>query len=227
MLDIPNSTLFMLMSVDGKISTGSTDELDVDKDLKLIDGVKEGLHQYYEIEQTTDLWSLNTGRVMQKIGINEKTEIPNKIPVSFVLIDNKQHINENGLKYLSNWLDRVIIVTTKKDYIKIGDNIEIIYFEDIIDFVALFKLLKSKYNIEDLTVQSGGTLNCELIRSNLIKKVRIIVAPIIIGGKDTATLVDGMSLTSNSELSKLKALKLIKCNALENSYLELLYEVIN
>ena len=27
-----------------------------------IPGLKEGLHQYYEIEQTTDLWSFNTGR---------------------------------------------------------------------------------------------------------------------------------------------------------------------
>ena len=28
----PLTTLFMLMTVDGKISTGATDELDVDKD---------------------------------------------------------------------------------------------------------------------------------------------------------------------------------------------------
>ena len=225
-MDKPETTLFMLMSVDGKISTGSTDDLDVDKDFKLVDGVKEGLHQYYDIEQTTDLWSLNTGRVMEKIGINEKTEIPNKIPVSFVLIDNKQHLNKNGLNYLSNWLNKVIIVTTKKDYIKVNDNVETIYFEDTIDFVELFKLLKNKYEINDLTIQSGGTLNCELIRSNLIKKIRIVVAPIIIGGKDTATLVDGTSLISNRELSKLKALKLIECNVLKDSYLELLYEVI-
>ena len=30
-MDRPITTLFMLMSVDGKISTGSTDELDVDR----------------------------------------------------------------------------------------------------------------------------------------------------------------------------------------------------
>jgi len=32
----PITTLFMLMSVDGKISTGSSDELDVDKDYPTI-----------------------------------------------------------------------------------------------------------------------------------------------------------------------------------------------
>ena len=59
-MDRPITTLFMLMSVDGKISTGASDELDMDRDLPGILGVREGLHQYYEIEQTTDLWSFNT-----------------------------------------------------------------------------------------------------------------------------------------------------------------------
>lgn len=54
-MERPIITLFMLMSVDGKISTGATDDLDVDKDFPEIVGVREGLHQYYEIEQTTDL----------------------------------------------------------------------------------------------------------------------------------------------------------------------------
>lgn len=62
----PVTTLFMLSSVDGKISTGNSDLLDVDSDYPAMDGVKEGLHQYYEIEQTTDLWSLNSGLVQAK-----------------------------------------------------------------------------------------------------------------------------------------------------------------
>ena len=85
----PVTTLFMLMSVDGKISTGASDELDVDKNFPCIMGVKEGLHQYYELEQMTDLWSFNTGRVQKKLGVNEK-EFPSKSPVSFVLLDNTE-----------------------------------------------------------------------------------------------------------------------------------------
>ena len=60
-MERPITTLFMLMSVDGKISTGATDELDVDKDFPKIAGVSEGLHQYYEIEQTTDFDIVNIG----------------------------------------------------------------------------------------------------------------------------------------------------------------------
>lgn len=48
-MDRPITTLFMLMSVDGKISTGATDDLDVDKDFPKIAGVSEGLHQYLSL----------------------------------------------------------------------------------------------------------------------------------------------------------------------------------
>jgi len=85
----PINTLFMLMSLDGKINSGDSDELDVDKDWCKIDGVKEGLHKYYEIEQTTDYYSLNTGRTMAKIGVNDKAEKPNKIDCRFIIIDRK------------------------------------------------------------------------------------------------------------------------------------------
>ena len=47
-MDRPITTLFLLMSVDGKISTRFSDELDVDRDFPKIPGVRESLHQYYE-----------------------------------------------------------------------------------------------------------------------------------------------------------------------------------
>jgi len=76
----------MLMSVDGKITSGNSDEWDADKDWQTIEGGQEGLHQYYEIEQTTDLWSLNTGRVMEKIGVNTR---PDHLIKSAYLVSRK------------------------------------------------------------------------------------------------------------------------------------------
>ena len=46
----PITTLFMLTSADGKISTGASDCLDFDKDIPNIAGAAEGLNQYYDIE---------------------------------------------------------------------------------------------------------------------------------------------------------------------------------
>lgn len=107
----------MLMSVDGKISTGKTDALDFDKDLPLIEGVKEGLQQYYNIEQTTDLWSLNSGRVQAKLGVNER-KTASKTPVSFVLIDNS-HLTQNGVQYFCTCLLQTEFSLPQSPYRKI------------------------------------------------------------------------------------------------------------
>ena len=68
----PITTLFMLMSLDGKISTGVGDERDFDADLPRVEGAREGLHQYYEIEKGTDEWSLETGKKKARIGGKQK-----------------------------------------------------------------------------------------------------------------------------------------------------------
>lgn len=227
----PITTLFMLESLDGKISSGNSDNLDADKDFCRIDGVKEGLHQYYELEQETDIFSLNTGRVMAKIGVNEKKEYHEKIDaVTFVIIDNKPHLNENGIDYLCNWVGKLLLVTTNKNHIAYSlqykyDNLEILYY-DTLDLKVLLEDLYSKYNAVRLTIQSGGTLNGMFVRNKLIDFVNIVIAPIIVGGKNVATLVDGESITDESELNKLLPLQLLECNKLEHSYIELKYKVL-
>lgn len=226
----PITTLFMLQSLDGKISSGNNDELDADKDWCKIDGVKEGLQQYYDIEQTTDLFSLNTGRVMAKIGVNDRTEKPNKTPCSFIIIDNKPHLNKNGIDYLCKWVNKLYLVTTNKNHIayilqKEYSNLVILSYEKL-DLNVLLEDLSEKYNIDHLTIQSGGNLNGLFLRENLIDYVNIVIAPLLVGGKETSTLIDGEAITSPSELNKLKALKLLECNQLNNSYIQLKYKVI-
>ncbi|MFW5853140.1 MAG: dihydrofolate reductase family protein [Patescibacteria group bacterium] len=228
----PITTLFMLSSVDGKISTGDTDIMDVDSDFPKIDGLKEGLGQYYEIEKTTDFFSLNSGRVFSKIGFNEKTDEPIKIPVTFVVIDNKPRLNENGIRYISKKGKSLILVTTNKDHpvFKLKaelDNIEILKYDNEIDFTDMFSKLKNNFGAEGVTVQTGGTLNAKFIRNGLIDYISLVIAPAMIGGKDTATLMDGESLHSKDELFKLKALELQSVNKLQNSYLHLIYKVSN
>ena len=222
----PITTLFMLMSVDGKISTGATDDLDVDKDFPNIVGVKEGLHQYYEIEQTTDLWSLNSGRVQSKIGVNEKA-FPNKCDVSFVVIDNS-HLTSHGIEYFSKLSKTFVLVTSNKAhpaYSMDDNNVNIIH-QKTLDLKSMLGILYESYGCERLTIQTGGTLNEMFLRSKLFDYVDIVVAPVLVGGKDTSSLIDGNSLHTQSELDRLGILKLESCNVLENSFLRLRYKVI-
>ena len=83
----------------------------------------------------------------------------------------------------------------------------------------------SKYDAKRLTIQSGGTLNGLFIRNKLIDYVNIVIAPILVGGKEVPTLVDGEAIKDESELNKLLPLELLECNKLENSYIELKYKV--
>lgn len=226
-MDRAITTLFMLMSVDGKISTGASDDLDVDKDLPNITGVKEGLHQYYEIEQTTDLWSLNSGRVQAKLGVNTM-EMPHKTPVSFVIIDNT-HLTKHGIQYFCARSKQFVLVTSNKNHSAFeteADNLHILY-QDKLSLKQVLTELKTEYGCEKITIQTGGTLNGVFLREKLIDYVDIVVAPVLIGGKETSTLIDGKSLMSESELSQLGVLKLQECIVLENSYLRLRYRVIH
>ena len=106
------------------------------------------------------------------------------------------------------------------------DNFHIIHQKELSLKDALAEL-KSEYGCERITVQTGGTLNGLFLREKLLDHVDLVVAPVLIGGKDTSTLIDGCSLLSQEELSKLGVLKLRECVILENSYLRLRYDVIH
>jgi 2,5-diamino-6-(ribosylamino)-4(3H)-pyrimidinone 5'-phosphate reductase len=188
------------------------------------------LGQYYRLEEETDAFSLNSGRVFAKIGYNEKKEAIEKIPVSFVVIDNKPHLTSVGVENLSRRTEKLFIVTNHKNhpvFSKAFDNVETLLYENDIDFADVFSKLKNVYDINRLTIQSGGGLNSVLLRSKLIDKISIVVAPALIGGKNTSTLIDGESLHTFEDLKNIKALKLDTVDILENSYIHLKYDIIN
>lgn len=228
----PTTTLFLLSSVDGKISTGGTDIFDVDRDFPRIGGIREGLSQYYDLERKTDLFSLNSGRVLAKVGFNEKNDGEvKKTPVSFIVIDNKPNLNHSGVQYLLKKGKKLFVVTTNKKHpvfdLKDNDNLEIIFYKGEIDFDDLFSIFKNKYGMKKITIQTGGTLNSIFLRKKLIDNISLVLAPVLIGGKDTATTVDGQSLRSLDDLKDIKSLKLLSCNVLKNSYIHLEYKVVN
>ena len=221
----PITTLFMLSSIDGKISTGANDALDFDQDFPNVAGVAEGLEQYYDIEQTTDLWSLNTGKVQAKIGVNTRP-MPQKSPVSFVMIDN-YHLTAHGIEYFCTLSQTFVLVTTNQQHPAFAckaSNLRII-FQETLDLHAMLNALK-ELGCERITIQSGGTMNALFLREKLFDFVDIVVAPVLIGGKDTPTLIDGKSISSVDELSKLGVLELQSATPLQNSYLRLQYKVI-
>jgi len=229
----PITTLFMIQSLDGKISTGDNDSLDIDKDLSRIVGIKEGLYQYYDLEKKTDLVSLNSGRVQVKVGVNErKWTRKEHDDVSFIIIDSRPHLDKNGVEYFAKRSKIFYVITTNKNHPAFllknkYSNIKILFYEKNIDFVDAFNTLKQKYGIQNITIQTGGTLNAELLKLKLIDRISIVIAPCLIGGRNTQSLIGGESSHTGIDLKHIKSLSLKKCDILKNSYLHLQYDVIN
>ncbi len=115
------------------------------------------------------------------------------------------------------------------------DNLSVISYKDKVDLKDLFAKVKSfggeKITIqsggEKITIQSGGEMNTELMRAGLISFVSLVVAPLMVGGRNTASLLDGRSLETEDDLQLLRPLELISADKLNDSYLHLKYKVIN
>jgi 2,5-diamino-6-(ribosylamino)-4(3H)-pyrimidinone 5'-phosphate reductase len=229
----PVTTLFLIQSVDGKITTGDVDELDTDLDFRRLHGVKEGLHQYYELEEQIAGVSFNSGRVLAKVGANERLwESDQPDHVTFIIVDSRPHLTASGCEYFTRRARELYLITSNPDHPLFGltnrhSNIHTLLYRDGIDFRDAMARLRGEFGISRLTIQTGGELNAHLLRLGLIDYVSLVVAPCLVGGRDTQTLVGGESLHSQDDLRHMRALRLLSCEPLGDSYLHLSYEVQN
>jgi len=233
--DRSETTLFLLVSADGKISSGESDALDADRDWKRIHGVKEGLGQYYEVEQTTDLFSMITGRILAKLRPDKPEDQPEPADaapfLSSIVVDSKPWLTPEDVRRVARQLKHLYLVTGNADHPAFAmqdetDNLTVLHYPDGIDFTDLFRKMKQDYGADRITIQSGGTLNATLVRAGLVDHVLLVVAPLLVGGRATPTLIDGPSFQTEADLLGLKALKLTKCETLGDSYVRLEYDII-
>jgi len=169
---------------------------------------------------------------MTKIGLNSRSETPEKNErLTFFIVDRQPHLNPNSIKYLAQWVGRLFVVTDNPRHPALRlrsryKNIQVVFYEGGVDFPDLFVRIRQEFGIRHLVIKSGGTLNSVLVRQGLIDHVCVFVAPLLVSGRATSFLMDGYSLRTEQELLNLKALKLVKSEVLEHSYLRLEYDVI-
>lgn len=185
--------------------------------------------QYYELERETDLVSFSSGKVLAKVGWNDRKASIDPIPVSFVVVDNATRLTTLGVRNLLRRCRSVLVVTTNPGHPALGlsdPNLSTRSYDATIDFVDLFASLRAE-GLDRLTVQSGGKLNAALLRAGLIDRLSVTVAPLLVGGGATPTLVDGPGAWHSDELGQLPRLRLVKASPLEHSYRHLEYEVLD
>lgn len=76
--------------------------------------------------------------------------------------------------------------------------------EDRVDLRELLELLYQR-GVRRLMVEGGGTLNWSLIEQGLVDEICVFVGPMVIGGRDAPTLVDGIGFAENFQRLELKS----------------------
>lgn len=197
-------------SIDGKISVGkgiSSKEFGtyLPKNLDL---------ELHKIRSRVDgiLVSINTV-LTDNPSITVRKLTAKKSPTR-ILLDRKGKVPKES-KILNKEAETIILTSRygfKKLKKKTRPNIKIIVCKEKdneIDLNDAFRKLKEN-KINMILIEGGGTLNQSLFRKNLVDKFIIFYFPIIVGGKNTPTVVDGVnSFYPHLIKMKLKNLKKI------------------
>lgn len=129
-----------------------------------------------------------------------------------IIFDSKLRTPINSFLVSGERKEKTIIVTTskadeeKKEYFLSKKRIEIIEVETLEHKVDLDNALKKlgELGISSILIEGGGELNFSFIEKNLVDEYLFFIAPIIIGGKNAKTSVEGDGFAFLTEAQKIE-----------------------
>lgn len=205
----PYVILNAAMTLDGKIATktGSSE----------ISG-REDLERVHEIRKEVDGIMVGIGTVLAddpRLTVHKINAKKEDNPVR-VVVDNKARTPLN-FRILNDDSLTVIAVSSLCDENnpdcdmeavlrakKLSKKADVFYSsKESVDLSEFMEYLYSK-GIETLMLEGGSTLNFSMIKENLIDEVKICIAPMIVGGKDSKTFFDGEGFDYMKEAIPLK-----------------------
>jgi 2,5-diamino-6-(ribosylamino)-4(3H)-pyrimidinone 5'-phosphate reductase len=201
----PYVILNAAMTLDGKIAThtGSSN----------ISG-EEDLKRVHEIRKDCDAIMVGIGTVLAddpRLTVHKIDAKPEDNPVR-VVVDSKlktpvdaRITNEDAVTIIAgaNEYKDEFYKSEKYDVFK-KRGVKFFFSGDKrVDLKALMNYLHEE-GIEKLMLEGGATLNFSMIRDNLIDELKICIAPMIVGGKDSKTFFDGEGFDYMKEAIPLK-----------------------
>lgn len=116
-------------------------------------------------------------------------------PIKVCVISNANDIKTNGDFFDKGSGEKIIFTTKQTSKGKIEEikkKAKVFVLGD--KRVSLKKSLEILFSlgVKKLLVEGGGTLIYELLKENLVDEINLKIGDLIIGGKDTVTLCDGM-----------------------------------
>jgi len=187
------------MSLDGKIASQSGRQMKI--------SCEEDIKRMYELRNDSDAVLIGIGTVLSddpKLTVKEKYVRNPKQPIRIVL-DTYCRTPIDAL--VVNDAAKTLVVIGKDSNKKFLNNVELIKCKidekGLIDLENLIQILKDK-GIKKLMVEGGSTVIGSFLKSNLVDDMFVYVAPMIIGGINSPTLVKNIDENINLKLVEIK-----------------------
>jgi len=199
----PHVIINCAMSLDGKIASQSGKQIKI--------SCEEDIKRMYELRNDFDAVLVGIGTVLSddpKLTVKEKYIKNPKQPIRIVLDT-----------YCKTPIDALVVNDAAKTLVIIGkdcnkkflNNVKLIKCKidkkGLIDLENLIQILKDK-GIKKLMVEGGSTVIGSFLKSNLVDDIFVYVAPMIIGGINTPTLVKNIDENINLKLVETKKIGL-------------------
>ncbi len=143
-----------------------------------------------------------------KIPINSKI-IKTAKKINTIIAINNEVESRSKIKKLMD-LNVKIISTNKTKFGKV-------------DLKKIFLFLE-KMGIQKILVEGGGEINWSCLRLGLVDEVRVTISPVIVGGRNAKTLIEGTGFSKISQGIKLKLRRITKY---KNGEIVLYYKILN
>jgi len=189
------------MSIDGKISTRKNDSA-ISSKLDLV--------RVHKLRSTVDGLMIGISTVLEDDPmLNVRYSTTGKKNPTRIIIDSKARIPLNSrIIESSNKIQTIIAVTHDASSRKIKEiqkkgALVLVYGNGKVNLRNLFQQLE-KMGLKKIIVEGGGEINWSVLKLGLVDELVVTISPVVIGGRDAITLVEGKGFTNISDGIKME-----------------------
>jgi 2,5-diamino-6-(ribosylamino)-4(3H)-pyrimidinone 5'-phosphate reductase len=185
------------MSIDGKITTRKNDSsisskidwVRVHKLRSTVDGIVIGISTVLKDDPILNVRYAKTVKNPARIIIDSRIMRSSKKIQTFVAVTHDASLQK--IKEIEKKGAKVLVIGREK-----------------VNIIDLFQHLE-KLGLKKLLVEGGGEINWSVLKLGLVDELIVTIAPIVIGGRDAKTLVEGEGISYIYNAIRMKLVKSI------------------
>ncbi len=202
------------ISVDGKICT-RTGESDISSDLDLkrvhklrcvVDGILVGISTVLKDDPLLSIRFIKCAKTK-------------KNPVRVIIDSNARIPLDSKIVRTAKDIETIVVVTkgAPKNKLELlrANKLKIIVSGERgkkVNLKKAFEQLETKFGIKKILVEGGGEINWSIVKNNLVDELIVNISPLIVGGRDAVTLIEGKGFDKIKKCLRLDLSKIHKRN---------------